>query len=89
MKDDLIQKGIIRPRKSPYTSPTFFVPKSGGGFWMVVDYQKVNSKIVFDSYPMPTTEQASEKILKCCSIFCFRSQFSILPNPAFSSKFAS
>ena len=28
---------------------------------MVVDYRKVNSKIVFDSYPMPTIEQALEQ----------------------------
>ena len=28
---------------------------------MVVDYRKVNAKIVFDSYPMPTIEQAFEQ----------------------------
>ena len=28
---------------------------------MVVDWRKVNSKIVFDSYPMPTIEQALEQ----------------------------
>jgi len=60
-KDDFMQMGIIRPSKSPYTSPAFLVPKNGGGFWMVVDYQKVNSKIVFHLYPMPLTEQALRK----------------------------
>jgi hypothetical protein len=29
---------------------------------MVVDYRKVNAKVVFDSYPMPTTEQAFEQL---------------------------
>jgi len=28
---------------------------------MVVDYRKVNAKVVFDSYPMPTIEQAFEQ----------------------------
>jgi hypothetical protein len=28
---------------------------------MLVDYRKVNSKVVFDSYPMPTIEQAFEQ----------------------------
>jgi hypothetical protein len=29
---------------------------------MVVNYRKVNSKIIFDSYPMPTIDQAFEQI---------------------------
>jgi hypothetical protein len=45
MKNDFMQKQIIRPSKSPYVSPAFLVPKNEGGFWMVVDYQKVNSKL--------------------------------------------
>jgi hypothetical protein len=28
---------------------------------MVVDYRKVNPKVVFDSYSMPTNEQAFEQ----------------------------
>jgi hypothetical protein len=38
-------------------SPAFLVPKSGGGFQMMVDYRKVNSKVVFDSYPILMAEQ--------------------------------
>ena len=33
----------------------------GGGFRLLVDYRKVNSRVVFDSYPMPTFEQAFEQ----------------------------
>ena len=29
---------------------------------MVVDYRKVNTKIVFDSYPLPTIDQAFEQL---------------------------
>ena len=28
---------------------------------MVVDYRKVNAKVVFDSYPMPTIEQTLDQ----------------------------
>jgi hypothetical protein len=61
MVSDLLEQGVIRPSKSPYASPAFLVPKSGGDFRMVVDYRKVNAKVVFDSYPMPTIEQAFEQ----------------------------
>jgi hypothetical protein len=61
MVNELLEQGVIRPSKSPYATPAFLVPKSGGGFRMVVDYRKVNSRIVFDSYPMPTIDQAFEQ----------------------------
>jgi hypothetical protein len=60
MVDQLLEEGVIRPNKSPYASPDFLVPKNGGNFRLVVDYRKVNSKVVFDSYPMPTIDQALE-----------------------------
>jgi hypothetical protein len=61
MVNELLEQGVIRPSKSPYASPAFLVPKNGGGFRLVVDYRKVNSKIIFDSYPMPTIDQAFEQ----------------------------
>jgi hypothetical protein len=61
MVDDLLKKGVVRPSKSPYASPAFLVPKRDGSFHMVVDYRRVNDKIIFDSYPMPTIEQAFEQ----------------------------
>ena len=61
MVDELLENGVVRPSKSPYASPAFLVPKAGGVYRMVVDYRKVNGKIVFDSYPMPTIEQAFEQ----------------------------
>jgi hypothetical protein len=60
MIDDLLKKGVVRPSKSLYASPAFLVPKRDGSFRMVVDYRRVNAKIIFDSYPMPTIEQAFE-----------------------------
>jgi hypothetical protein len=59
--NELLEKGVVRLSKSQYASPAFLVPKNGVGFRMVVDYRKVNSKIISDSYPMPTIEQAFEQ----------------------------
>ena len=61
MVDELLEQGVVRRSKSPYASPAFLVPKKTGGFRLVVDYRKVNTKIVFDSYPMPTIDQALEQ----------------------------
>jgi hypothetical protein len=31
MVNDLLEKGVVRPSKSPYASPEFLLPKRGGG----------------------------------------------------------
>jgi len=56
--NDLLRKGVVRHSKSPYASPAFLLPKSGGGYRLVIDYRKINRKIRFDSYPLPSVEMA-------------------------------
>lgn len=46
-------KGYIRPSKSPYTSPFFFVKKKDGKLWPVQDYKKLNEYMTKDKYPLP------------------------------------
>jgi hypothetical protein len=57
MVNQLLGQGVVRPCKSPYASPAFLVSKRDGGLRLVVDYRKVNSEVLFDSYPMPTIDQ--------------------------------
>ncbi|GFW89804.1 transposon Ty3-G Gag-Pol polyprotein [Trichonephila clavipes] len=47
------KKGIIRPSKSPWSSPLHVVPKSDSTIRPVGDYRQLNSVTEFDSYPMP------------------------------------
>ncbi|GFV05471.1 transposon Tf2-11 polyprotein [Trichonephila clavipes] len=49
----LLAQGIIRPSKSPRSSPLHVVPKSGSTVRPVGDYRQLNSVTEFDSYPMP------------------------------------
>ena len=59
--DELLEQGVVRPSISLYASPGFLVPKSGGDFRKVVDYRNVNAKVLFDSYPMPSIDQAFDQ----------------------------
>lgn len=55
--NDLLAKGVIRRSVSDYASPAFLVPKrSPEQYRMVIDYKKLNDKIIFDTFPLPTVE---------------------------------
>ncbi|GFT13150.1 transposon Tf2-6 polyprotein [Trichonephila clavipes] len=49
----LLAQGIIRPSKSPWSSPLHVVPKSDSTVRPVGDYRQLNSVTEFNSYPMP------------------------------------
>ena len=55
---------------------------------MVVDYRKVNAKIVFDSYPMPNVEQAFEQFAGAVvfSVFDLNSAYFQIPLTARSRR---
>ena len=61
MVNELLEQGVVRPSKSPYASPTLLVPKNGGVFRLAVHCRKANAKVIFDSFPMPTIQQAFEQ----------------------------
>ena len=84
----LLEHGVVLSNQSPYASPAFLVPKSVGGFRMVVDYRKVNLKIVFDSYPMPNIDQALEQFsgVTIFSVFDLNSAYYQIPLSATSRR---
>jgi hypothetical protein len=55
--DEMVALGYIRPSKSPYTSPFFFVKKKDGKLRPVQDYQRLNSYMVRNQYPLPLITQ--------------------------------
>jgi hypothetical protein len=48
-----LDKGYIRPSKSQYASPFFFVKKKDRKLHPVQDYQAINKYTIHDNYPLP------------------------------------
>jgi hypothetical protein len=67
--NDLLRQGVVRPSKSPYASPAFLVPKKDGGFRVVVDYRKVNSKGSFRFLFPPHRRASFGAVRRCCRIW--------------------
>ena len=52
----LLDANIIRPSNSPFASPIVLVRKKNGKLRLCVDYRKINSRTIRDSYPIPKIE---------------------------------
>jgi hypothetical protein len=55
--DEMTANRYIRPSKSPYASPFFFVKKKDGKLRPVQDYRRLNSHMVRNQYPLPLIAQ--------------------------------
>ncbi|KAJ1571868.1 hypothetical protein NDA12_006538 [Ustilago hordei] len=55
--DENLEKGFIRPSKSPAQSPVLFVPKKDGGLRLCVDYRGLNEITVKNRAPLPLIEE--------------------------------
>lgn len=66
---EMLNNGIIRPSKSPYSSPIWVVPKKLDASGkkkvrVVIDYRKLNEHTVDDRYPMPQIEEILDSLGK-------------------------
>jgi len=48
-----VEKGYVRPSKSPYASPFFYIKKKDGKLRPVQDYRKINAITIHNQYPLP------------------------------------
>ncbi|SPC65292.1 related to pol protein [Ustilago sp. UG-2017b] len=55
--EEKLEKGFIRPSKSPARSPVLFVPKKDGGLRLCVDYRGLNEITVKNRAPLPLIEE--------------------------------
>jgi len=55
----LINKRLIEPSYSEWSSPVVLVPKLNGKWRMCVDYRKVNDATIKDSYSLPNIDELS------------------------------
>ncbi len=57
-----LAKGYIRPSKSPYSSPFFFIKKKDRKLQPVQDYRRLNSLTVKNQYPLPLIPELIDQI---------------------------
>jgi hypothetical protein len=58
----LIDQGILRPSNSPWSSPVLLRKKADGTFRFLVDFRRLNSITIKDSYPQPSAEELLHRL---------------------------
>ena len=59
---EMLEKGVIVPSKSPFSSPIVMMPKKDGSNRMCMDYRKLNYLTVKDAYPLPRIGQTIDAL---------------------------
>ena len=59
----LLDKGFIRPSRSPWGSPMFLVDKPDGSKRMVIDYRALNAATTRNRYPLPRIDELFDQLL--------------------------
>lgn len=58
----MLNRGIIRPNTSPWASPIILVKKTDETDRLVVDFGRLKSVTLKDSYPLPRIEDALDAV---------------------------
>lgn len=58
----MLETGVIKPGQSPWASPVVLVRKKDGKIRFCVDYRRLNSVTVFDSYPLPRIDETIDSL---------------------------
>jgi hypothetical protein len=95
-KEELLEKGFIRPSSSPWGALVLFVSKKDGSRTMCVDYRSLNEVTIKNKYPLPQTEDLFDQMkgAKIFSKIYLRSRYHQLkiraedvPKTAFTTRY--
>jgi hypothetical protein len=60
--DELLEKGYIRPRTSPWATLFLFMEKKDGTKKMCIDYRSLNEVTIKKKYPLPRIEDLFDQL---------------------------
>jgi hypothetical protein len=63
---ELLEKGFIHPRSSPWGAPMSFVPKKDGTQGLCMDYCALNEVIIKNKYPLPRIDDLFDQLCGAC-----------------------
>jgi hypothetical protein len=66
---ELVEKGFVHPRSSPWGAPMIFVPKKDGTQRLCVDYRALNEVTIKNKYLLPRIDDLFDQLCGAC-VFC-------------------
>ena len=64
--NDMIDRDVIEPSQSPWSSGVVLVKKKDGSTRFCVDYRKLNAHTVKDAYPLPRIDESMDHLSGAC-----------------------
>ena len=93
--EDMLQKGVKQPSKSPWSSRVVMVEKKDGTKRFCADYRRLNDVTIKDAYPLPRIDQSLDQMagaawFSCVDLMSWYWQLEVEPSDrektAFSTK---